>query len=160
MRRFTGRRKVMAGEFRDMSFDEIQVGFEFTTESRVITEQDVVDFARLSGDDHPEHLDEEYARASIHGERIAHGLLVASVMTGLVNRTGLLERSTIGVLEMKTTFIKAVKFRDVVTVTGAVPAKRATSKPDRGIVTIAATVLNQRGESVLEAEWKVMVKRT
>jgi acyl dehydratase len=144
---------------RDKAFDDLDVGFEVTTETRKVTEGDVLDFARLSGDHHPEHMDEAYGRASIHGERIAHGVLILAMATGEVNQTGLFERTTIGVLEMRVHFVKAVKFNDTVRSIARITGKRATSKPDRGIVTLGVTVLNQRNEAVLEGEWTLMVKR-
>ena len=144
---------------RDKTFDDIDVGYEVATAARKVTEEGVADFARLSGDFHPEHLDKEYAAAGPHGERIAHGVLILAMATGEVNQTGLFERTTIGVLEMKVRFVRAVKFNDMVRTVARITGKRATSKPDRGIVTLGVTVLNQQDEAVLEGEWTLMVKR-
>ena len=144
---------------KDRMFDDIEVGDEIITKPRIVTEADVVDFARLSGDDHPEHMDEAYARESIYGERIAHGLLIIGIVTGRVNRTGMLEILTIGVMDMNIKFLKAVKFNDTVDTKARITGKRETKKPDRGIIKIGAQAYNQRDELVLEAEWTVMVKR-
>ena len=149
----------MANYLRDRMFDDIEVGDEIITEPRIVTEADVVDFARLSGDDHPEHMDEAYAKESIYGERIAHGLLIIGIVTGQVNRTGMLEILTIGVMDMNIKFLKAVKFNDTVNTKARITGKRPTKKPDRGIIKIGAQAYNQRDELVLEAEWTVMVKR-
>ena len=144
---------------KDRMFDDIEVGDEIITKPRKVTEADVVDFARLSGDDHPEHMDEAYAKESIYGERIAHGLLIIGIVTGQVNRTGMLEILTIGVMDMNIRFLKAVKFNDIVNTKARITGKRETKKPDRGIIKIGAQAYNQRDELVLEAEWTVMVKR-
>jgi 3-hydroxybutyryl-CoA dehydratase len=91
---------------RDRMFDDMEVGDEIITEPRKVAEADVVEFARLTGDDHPEHMDETYAPESIYGERIAHGPLITGIVTGQVNRTGMLEILTIGVLDMNIKFLK------------------------------------------------------
>jgi acyl dehydratase len=147
------------GILRDRMFDDISVGDEIVTEPRTVTEADVVEFARLTGDDHPEHMNEAYARESIYGERIAHGLLITGIVTGQVNRTGMLEILTIGVLDMNIRFVGAVRFNDTIHTLAHITGKRATKRPGRGIIKIGAKASNQRGEPVLEAEWAVMVKR-
>ena len=149
----------MGNSLRDRMFDDIEVGDEIITEPRKVTEADVVEFARLTGDDHPEHMDEAYGRESIYGERIAHGLLIIGIVTGQVNRTGMLEILTIGVLDMNIRFLKAVKFNDTVHTLASITGKRATKRLDRGIIKIGARAFNQKDELVLEAEWTVMVKR-
>ncbi|MBA3421193.1 MAG: MaoC family dehydratase N-terminal domain-containing protein [Thermoleophilaceae bacterium] len=65
-------------------FDALETGEGFVTPGRTITEADVVSFAGLTGDFHPQHVDEEWARQSQFGERLAHGMLVLSVAVGLV----------------------------------------------------------------------------
>jgi acyl dehydratase len=148
----------MALALRDTMFDDLNEGDEFQTKDRTVTEADVVEFARLSGDNHPEHLDEEYGKASIYGERIAHGLLIISMVTGQVNQTGLLERLTIGVMDMNIKFQKAVKFNDTIHTVARITGKRPTRNPERGIIKIGVVVTNQRGEQVMEAEWTVFTK--
>ena len=59
-------------------------GERFTTRGRTVTEADVLAFAGLTGDFHPQHVDAEWASGSIFGERIAHGLLVLGLAAGLV----------------------------------------------------------------------------
>jgi acyl dehydratase len=144
---------------RGKTFDELTRGDEVTTTGRTITETDVVNFAGISGDFHPEHINEEYAKKSPLGGRIAHGLLTTAVATGMVNQTGITEGTTIAVLEMKQRFIKAVKFGDTIRSVFKIINKKETKKPDRGIVTASLTVLNQRDEVVLEAEVVMMLYR-
>lgn len=70
----------------------------FTTNQRTITEADVVLFAGLSGDYNALHASEPDARATIHGGRIAHGLLVLSIATGLMYPLGLLDTTAVAFL--------------------------------------------------------------
>jgi acyl dehydratase len=144
---------------RGRTFDELNVGDEVITTGRTITETDVVNFAGISGDFHPEHTNEEYAKKSPLGGRIAHGLLTTAVATGMVNQTGITEGTTIAVLEMKQRFIMAVRFGDTIRSVFKIINMKETKKPDRGIATAALTVLNQRDEVVLEAEVVMMLYR-
>lgn len=66
------------------SFDELRAGQAFATRGRTITEADLVGFAALTGDWHPQHADARWAADSGFGERIAHGMLIVSYAVGLV----------------------------------------------------------------------------
>jgi acyl dehydratase len=144
---------------RGRTFDELNIGDEVVTFGRTITETDVVNFAGISGDFHPEHTNEEYGRKSpLHG-RIAHGLLVTAISTGMVNQTGITEGTTIAVLEMKQRFLKPVRFGDTIKAIFKIVDKRDTKKTDRGIVFAGLTVINQIEEIVLEGEIVIMLYR-
>jgi acyl dehydratase len=67
-------------------FEDLQLGQEFTSPGRTVTEADIVIFAGLSGDYNVLHTDAEHMKASIFGERIAHGLLGLSIQHGLAAR--------------------------------------------------------------------------
>jgi 3-hydroxybutyryl-CoA dehydratase len=64
--------------------DDLEVGGRFATRGRTVTEADVVSFAALTGDRHPQHVDADWAAQSAFGERVAHGMLVLSYAVGLV----------------------------------------------------------------------------
>src|SRR3954469_8477565 len=68
----------------DRDFDGLAVGDRFVTRGRTVTEADVVSFACLTGDTHPQHTDREWASGSWFGERVAHGMLVASFALGML----------------------------------------------------------------------------
>ncbi|MEZ5939364.1 MAG: MaoC family dehydratase [Hyphomonadaceae bacterium] len=65
------------------TFEELAIGMTVSIEHSV-SEQDVKDFARVSGDHNPLHLDEEYAKTTIFGGRIAHGALAASYISAIL----------------------------------------------------------------------------
>jgi acyl dehydratase len=67
-----------------MSTDDLSAGARLTGRSRTITESDIVSFAAITGDWHPQHVDAEWAADSRFGERIAHGMLVLSYSVGLI----------------------------------------------------------------------------
>ena len=63
-------------------FDDISKGMSATV-SNIINERDVVAFAEITGDKNPIHLDADYARASIFGQRVSHGMLVAGLISAV-----------------------------------------------------------------------------
>jgi acyl dehydratase len=140
-------------------YEEIQVGDEYLSPGRTVTEADIVAFAGLSGDYNVLHTDAEFMRTSIFGERIAHGLLGLAIQSGLSTRAMARPFATLAFLGLKWRFKAPIKIGDTIRVRLKVVGKRETAKPDRGIVVIQRTVLNQRGETVQEGETEVMVER-
>ncbi|MEC8621833.1 MAG: MaoC family dehydratase, partial [Pseudomonadota bacterium] len=65
------------------SIEELQVGQSDSYE-RIVTEKDIEDFAKISGDNNPVHLDEDFAKTTIFNGRIAHGMLAASFISTTV----------------------------------------------------------------------------
>lgn len=143
-----------------MYFADFEVGQRFTTPARTVTEADVVNFAGVSGDYNPIHTDAEFAKSTPFGQRIAHGLLVLSMLTGLRQRAGHFEGTIIAWLEIRNyRFLKPVFIGDTVRGESEILEKRETSKPDRGILVQRVRVYNQRGEVVQEGEFVTMVRR-
>lgn len=140
-------------------FDDFKVGEKFTTFSRTITEADLADALGLARICSPLFMDEEYAKKTIYGGRIVPGLLTVAVTIGLFERMGLLDGTLIALLGVNYKFTKAVKPGDTIHVEEEVVGKRETRRPERGIVIFKDTVVNQRGETVMEGERPVMVAR-
>jgi acyl dehydratase len=140
-------------------FEDFEIDREYVTRSRTITEADVVAFAGLSGDFNPLHTDEEFAKKTMFGTRIAHGLLGLSIASGLINQMGIAEGTVMAFLGMTWNFKGALKFGDTITVRQRVADRRETSKQDRGILRMAISVINQHGEVVQEGEHTLMIKR-
>jgi acyl dehydratase len=144
---------------RGRTFEEFEIGEEIISGARTITEADVVNFACLSGDFHPEHMNADYAQKGPLGERIAHGLLIMSIATGLLNQTGAFEGTNIAVLEMRARFVKAIKFGDTIRAVQRIVKKKETSKADRGVLTSQILVLNQDDQPVLKADLVALMYR-
>jgi acyl dehydratase len=139
-------------------FDDLSLGHRFTSSSRTIFDADIVGFAGLSGDFNRLHLDDVFAAASPHGRRIAHGMLVASVVTGL--RSEIDDMAIIAFLETTRKFRQPVFPGDTVTAGFEVVAlKPSSSRPEMGVVTIAVTVINQHGEVVQAGQDIIAVER-
>jgi 3-hydroxybutyryl-CoA dehydratase len=137
-------------------FEEIEPGDRFVTPARTVTEADVVGFAALTGDSHPQHTDAEWAAAGRFGERIAHGLLVLSYAAGLVpfdpERVVALRRVGDAV------FKAPVRIGDTIHVEGSVEDKRELDE-GHGLVTCRWRVLNQRGKLVMRASVDAVWRR-
>ncbi len=144
---------------RGLTFDQFEVGAAFRSSARTVTETDVVAFAGLSGDFNPLHTDSTFASATPYGERIAHGMLIAAMATGMANWTGIFEGTTLALMEQLIQYKGPVKFGDTVHLRLTVAEKKATSKPDRGVVIFATQVVNQDGQAVLDGKWTLMMRR-
>ena len=144
---------------RGLTFEQFEVGKTFISQSRTVTEADVVAFAGLSGDFNPLHTDALFASETPFGERIAHGMLIASMATGMSNWTGVFEGTTIALMEQVIRYKGAVKLGDTIHLELTVATKKETSKSDRGVVTFDTQVINQEGTMVIEGQWVLMMRR-
>jgi len=139
-------------------FDEIELGETYESPGRTVTEADIVLFAGVSGDFNPVHTDAEFMKTSIFGERIAHGLLGLSIQSGLLTRA-MQPYATLAFAGLRWKFKGPIKIGDTIRARGKVIAKKETSTPDRGLITLERTVLNQRDEVVQEGETDLLVER-
>ena len=139
-------------------FEEIEVGEAYESPGRTVTEADIVLFAGLSGDYNVLHTDAEFMKTSLFGERIAHGLLVLAMQAGLFTRATR-AYATLALVGLRWKFKGPIKIGDTIRVRARVVAKKDTAKPDRGLLTLARTVLNQRDEVVQEGETDLIVER-
>ena len=147
----------MSGE-PTVYFDDVKVGDEYTSPGRTVTEADIVIFAGLSGDYNVLHTDAEHMKASLFGERIAHGLLGLSIQQGLLDRV--VPGQAIGPLaSVKWKFKGPIKIGDTIHVLARVTAKKDGEPAAAGVVTVERRVMNQRGEVVQEGETDHVVAR-
>jgi acyl dehydratase len=143
---------------RGMYFEEFEVGQRFTTPGRTITEGDIVRFAGLSGDYNQIHTNAEFSAKTPFGQRVAHGLLVTSIASGLVDRSGLIEGTVIAFREISNwKFVKPVFIGDTVFVESEVIQTKALRRVGGGAVDIELSVKNQEGEVVMKGVWKVLM---
>jgi acyl dehydratase len=139
-------------------FEEFEVGQTIETPARTITETDVVIFAGLSGDYNPLHTDAEFAKETMFGERIAHGLLGLAVVSGLAWRTGFMEGTADALISVETKFRNPVKFGDTIRARFEVKQKKEMKRMGGGFVTLGVVVLNQRDETVQKGDWTVLIR--
>lgn len=141
-------------------FDDAEVGMVFETPRRTVTEADVVNFAGVSGDFNMLHMDAESMRESQFGERIAHGALVLSMVTGLRGRLGLFDDTLLAFAEIRRwRFVRPVLIGDTIRAVNEIVDLTPTSKPDRGVMVQHVQVLNQHDVVVQEGEMVALMKR-
>lgn len=143
---------------RGMYFEDFAVGQKIITAGRTVTEADVVAFAGLSGDYNQIHTDAAYAAQTPFGQRIAHGLLGLSIVSGLAVQTGILEGTVIAFREVREwKFVKPVFFGDTIHAELEVVETKALRRLGGGAITIAIQVKNQRDEVVMKGIWVTLV---
>jgi 3-hydroxybutyryl-CoA dehydratase len=144
---------------RGKYFEDIAPGQKIYTSGRTVTEADVTAFAGLSGDFNQIHVDADYAAKGPFGQRVAHGLLVLSIVSGLAVQTGVMDRTVIAFREIgEWKFSRPVflgdTVRGVMEIIGTKPLRRLGG----GSVEIAFTVVNQKDETVMSGKWTVLIK--
>jgi acyl dehydratase len=141
-------------------WEECEVGKSFETAARTVTETDVVNFAGISGDYNPLHINEEYCKKTQFGTRIAHGPLVYAIAAGLLFQLHLYDDTLIAFLGFESLkFTKPVKIGDTINAKVTVTEVTETSKPDRGVMKRQLQVINQHGEIVQDGIQAFLMKR-
>lgn len=128
----------------------IKIGDEFST-SKQITDAVVRAFAELSGDFNPIHIDEEFARTTRFGKRIAHGMISGALLSAVLGYE--FRERKIAYLHQSMQFVAPVFIDDTITATATVVKIRE----DKPIVTLRTVCTNQRGETTLTGEAVVKV---
>ena len=140
-----------------MYFEDFSLGAVFESRGRTVTEADVVNFAGLSGDFVELHTNEEFAKQTPAGRRIAHGALIFSISTGLMTQMNLVNDTILAFYGLdKLRFTKPVFIGDTVRVVKKVVD--LVGKGSRGVVTFETNVVNQRGEPVVVYFDKLLLK--
>ena len=131
-------------------YDELQVG-QKASFGKTITEVDVYQFAGISGDINPAHINEAYAKTTVFKSRIAHGLISAGLISGVLGNI-MPGYGTIW-LSQNLNFLAPVKFGDTITATVEIVEKLGKK------IKIKATCVNQDGTVVLEGEGTISPPR-
>ena len=129
---------------------DIKIGDRFSTE-REITDELIKKFAEVSGDHNPIHLDEDFAKNTRFGRRIAHGMLSGAFISAVLGNE--FKERKIVYLSQTMKFVAPVFIGDTVTASGTVTRIRE----DKGIVTLETLCTNQNGETLVTGEAAVMI---
>ncbi len=144
---------------RGLYFEQFEIDMEITSQGRTITEADISAFAGLSGDYNQLHTDEIYASDATFGQRVAHGLLVISIVSGLAGQTGFMERTVIAFREIpRWKFSHPVFIGDTITVVIKVTKTKKMSQLNGGAVTFSLDVYNQNNSVVQHGQWVMLIK--
>lgn len=132
--------------FKQIFYEDFEVGAVRETIGRTITEADIVLHAGQTGDFYPHHMDAEWCKTQDFGQRVAHGTLIFSVTVGMT--AGLInpEAMTYGYDRLR--FIRPVFIGDTLRCKVTIKEKRKHKRPGYGIVVEGVEVFNQRDELV------------
>ena len=133
-------------------YAEIEIG-ESASITKMISEADIVNFAGIIGDFNPVHINPEYAKTTMFGERIAHGMLTASFISTLVGCC--LPGINALYLSQDIKFVKPVKIGDTITAYAEVMEKIDAKQR----LVLKTVVKNQRDEVVVDGKAVVMIMK-
>jgi 3-hydroxybutyryl-CoA dehydratase len=143
---------------RGLFFEDFEPGYKVKTGGRTISEADIMLFAGLSGDWNPVHVNAEYAKTGLFGERVAHGLLGLSIASGLAMQTGFLDHTVEAFTGLDWKWRAPIKIGDTIFVEADVKEKKLIPGGANGMVEFNVNVKNQRGERVQRGTWTIVVK--
>jgi acyl dehydratase len=139
-------------------FEDLHAGQTFVTPGKTVTEAEVVMFAGLTNDNNQVHTDVEFAKQTRYGQRVVHGMFVASLSLGLIARTGVFEGSAVALLGVdRWRFEHPVFIGDTVTCTVEVLATRLTSSGKTGVIERQVSLRNQDGVLVQSGRMDLLV---
>jgi acyl dehydratase len=148
----------MSQEMIRLYYEDLNAGDEHESTGRTVTETDVISFAGLSGDFNNMHIDEEFAKKTVFGTRVAHGLCVLSIASGLwFTMPRLATIAFMGLEDWR--FSGAVKFGDTIRITRKLVEKREHKRPNMGFFVFEVNVHNQMDEIVQKGKWVILVQK-
>ena len=143
---------------RGRYFEQFTEGEMVVTAGRTITETDVVNFAGMSGDYNAIHTNAAYASAGIFQQRVAHGLLVMSIASGLAVQTGIIEETVLAFREVSNwKFSKPVFLGDTIRATLRITDLKPMKRLGGGAVTMKVAILNQNDDVVQRGDWVMLM---
>jgi 3-hydroxybutyryl-CoA dehydratase len=143
---------------RGLYYEEFQTGDSVESVGRTVTESDVVAFAALSGDWNLIHSDAEYSKSQLFGQRVAHGLLVLSIASGLAVRLGFMEDTIMAFRGLEWKFAAPVFIGDTIRLRVTVESTKPMARLGGGLVTFKMEVLNQHNAVVNRGVWELLCK--
>jgi 3-hydroxybutyryl-CoA dehydratase len=130
-------------------FDDVEVGQDWESLGRTITQADIVNFAGISGDFNPIHMDHEFAKSTSFRRPIAHGLLILSMSSGLgMNSPPMRTLAFLGIRDWQ--FKGPVFIGDTIRVRSKVIEKEVRARGRRGVITWQRQLVNQESKIVQE----------
>jgi acyl dehydratase len=137
-------------------FEDFDVGDRFDSPSKTLTDAHFMFFSGMTGDTHPIHYDDEYAKGTRFGRRLAHGLLLTSMTAfGASTLSPIIEHSIVAFLEQTTRFLAPAFVGD--TIKPRHEVVELERKRSAGLLTLRVTLTNQRGETILDGHHKYLI---
>lgn len=149
----------MAVQSNTRYVEDFSIGEKFVTHGVTIDQCDITAFAGFSGDFNPLHTDEEFAKRTAFGGRIAHGFATVAKMTGKFNQLGFWDGSVIAMLENGWRFLGPVHPGDTVHSKLTIEEIVKSEGKDRGVVKIAFDICNQDDKIVITGFLKLLLRK-
>lgn len=141
-------------------FEDFEVNDRFVTPSRTITETDIITFAWISADWNPPHTDKVFAENKTDfKQRLAHGPLIQSASIGLLFRTGVLDGTSMALLENQWVFKAPVFIGDTITCLVEIAEKKESKKQDRGVIYYKVKTYKQDDTLTGEGTFTILMSR-
>jgi 3-hydroxybutyryl-CoA dehydratase len=145
---------------RDRAFEDFSVGDTVITDGRTIEMSDILQFAGLTGDHYPLHVDEEYASNTQFGGRIAHGPLTFAIAVGLMGLSGFYGRAIEALVECRSLRAKRpVRPGDTIRVHAEVAEVGDAKRLEHGTLHVEYSVRNQNSDEVMSFRWIMLARR-
>src|ERR1700730_12215394 len=145
---------------QDKFFEDFATGEVLVTRGRTIDVGDLTAFAGLTGDHYPLHTDEEYAKKTRFGTRIAHGPLTFAIAVGLVGMSGFYGNAIVALVEIeRLKALKPVIPGDTLRVHAQVVEVQPGGNPKYGVLHVNYSVRNQREEEVMAFKQVMLARR-
>jgi acyl dehydratase len=143
--------------YEALGLADLRAGDEWESAGRTLTEADIVNYAGLSGDFNPIHMDHEHARGTPFGKPMAHGLLGLAICSGLATQAPRVQTMAfLGILEWK--FVEPLAAGDTIHVVSRVESVEPRARGRRGVVTWHRRLVNQHGKTVQEGRLQTLVQ--
>ncbi len=143
---------------KGLYYEDIVEGQRMVTRGRTITEADLVQFGTLTGDFNPMHMDAEYMKTTVFGQRIAHGMLSLSYAVGQAYQLGFMERTVVAFRGLEMKFSLPVFIGDTLHVEIVVKTKdKPNARLGGGLITLGVKIINQDGKTVQSGDWLVLI---
>ena len=142
---------------RGRYFEEFEQGETSVSIGRTITEADIVNFAGVAGDYTQIHTNAEFARQTIFGQRVAHGLLGLAVASGLMAQLGFIEGTVLAFRELTWKFLLPIFIGDTIHASATVIELKEFRRLGGGMVSFDICVINQEDKIVQRGEWMLLI---
>jgi len=142
---------------RGRYFEEFSQGDIVVSAGRTITETDIVNFAGLAGDYTQIHTNAEVAQHSLFGQRVAHGLLLMAIASGLLAQQGFIEGTVLAFRELIWKFSLPVFIGDTIHAQATVTKLKGMKRLGGGAVTLDVKIMNQKKEVVQSGQWVLLI---
>ena len=144
---------------KGLYFEDFTLGLTYKTYGRTLTDADLVQFAGISGDFNPVHMDQETAQSTPFRGRVAHGMLVQSIATGLAVQMGIFHGTLVAIAGMDIAWKSPARVGDTLRVTMEVVEVDPSPKPKRGKIRFGVLVQKEDDTVLAESSWNTVVSR-